>query len=468
MALGQHLRADQQGGAFGLDCGVALLEIAARARAVAVEAQDARVGKACGEVLLQALRTDTERQQAVAAAGWALPGQRGLVAAVMAAQHALRAVHGQTRVAARAFAVPAAVMAEQGGRIAAPVAEHECLLAAFEGLAQRRERGLGQAVVQALAAQVDDLHARRFGASGTPGQLEAAVAARGDVGEALQRRRGRTQHHRHAQRARADDREIARVVAPAVLLLVRAVVFLVDDDQSRMCQWGEYRRARAEHHRRLAARGGEPGLRACAIGQARMQHRDRHAEALAVATHGLRCETDFRHQHQGLPTARDARADRAEIDLGLAGAGDAVEQEGGVAACRGIDRGDGGGLLRVQRRPDQGRRGRQARGHDLDQACVQGFVDQRARARDLLGDLGGRAWPGREQGEQAQQALATAIGRRIRRALAGGGDEVMAPARHRWWHGPPQRCRQCGLDHFTERMRVVGRGPVQRVEQFPT
>ena len=63
-----------------------------------------------------------------------------------------------------------------------------------------------------------------------------------------------------------------------------------------------------------------------------MQRGDVDAEPLAEAAHRLRRQRDLGQQHQRLLAAREARRDRGEIDLGLAAAGHAVEQERREAA----------------------------------------------------------------------------------------------------------------------------------------
>ena len=59
-----------------------------------------------------------------------------------------------------------------------------------------------------------------------------------------------------------------------------------------------------------------------------MQRRDAQSRARgAHARDELRREVDLRHEHQHLPAAREHGVRRREVDLGLAAAGDAVQQE---------------------------------------------------------------------------------------------------------------------------------------------
>ena len=129
-------------------------------------------------------------------------------------------------------------------------------------------------------------------------------------------------HHRH----------VAGVIAHAVLLLVGGVVLLIDDDQAEIGIGQEQRRARADHDRDVAGRDRRPGARPQALRELRMPFRRPHAEALGEAVEELRGQRDLRHQDQRLPAAPDGLRHRLEIDLGLAGAGDAVEQRRRIAA----------------------------------------------------------------------------------------------------------------------------------------
>ena len=123
-------------------------------------------------------------------------------------------------------------------------------------------------------------------------------------------------------------RHVAPVVAKALLLLERRVVLLVDDQHRQPRHRREQRRARADGQPQLAAPQRAPGVVALAIAQPAVQHRDALAEARPKARHELRRERDLRHQHQRAAVAARARCCHdLQVDLGLAGAGDAVQQE---------------------------------------------------------------------------------------------------------------------------------------------
>ena len=103
-------------------------------------------------------------------------------------------------------------------------------------------------------------------------------------------------------------------------------MLFIDDDQPEIGVRQEQRRARADHDLHLVRRHRRPGARALARRQFRMPFRRAHAEARGEAVEELRGERDLRHQDQRLAAAPDGLRHRLEIDLGLARAGDAVEQ----------------------------------------------------------------------------------------------------------------------------------------------
>ena len=76
-----------------------------------------------------------------------------------------------------------------------------------------------------------------------------------------------------------------------------------------------------------------------------------HREALAKSRHELRRESDLRHQHQRAPLVPQAVLDGVQVHLGLAAAGNAVQQEGCELSGGGVDGGHGGGLLGAECRP---------------------------------------------------------------------------------------------------------------------
>jgi hypothetical protein len=94
----------------------------------------------------------------------------------------------------------------------------------------------------------------------------------------------------------------------------------------------ENRQAGTENEVGLAGKGATPVALARRFGQFAVQ-RD-HVRSGKTATHAvfqLRRQVDFRHQQQHLPPKQQGLLDQAQVNLGLAAAGDAEQQLRGIA-----------------------------------------------------------------------------------------------------------------------------------------
>ncbi len=110
-------------------------------------------------------------------------------------------------------------------------------------------------------------------------------------------------------------------------------MLLVHHDQAEIGERQEQRRARARHHPHLALGHAAPDARPLLGRHGRVPFAGAAAEALLEPLQELAGERDFRQQDQHLRVALAQRLrHRLEIDLGLARAGDAVEQRRAEAA----------------------------------------------------------------------------------------------------------------------------------------
>ena len=125
---------------------------------------------------------------------------------------------------------------------------------------------------------------------------------------------------------RTHDRDVTAVIARALLLLVRSVVLLVDDDQTHACERREHRRARADHDVHVSPPDPLPSVVALAVGEAAVQDRDLPAEGLAEQGGGRRSQRDLRHEHQHLPARVANGGGEPDEKLGFAASGHAVEE----------------------------------------------------------------------------------------------------------------------------------------------
>lgn len=116
------------------------------------------------------------------------------------------------------------------------------------------------------------------------------------------------------------------MVARAGALLVTGLVFLVDDDETQVAERAKERRTRADDNAGSTTGNHVPLVQALAGRKARVEDRDRLAKARAEAADGLGRQRDLGHEHAGRAACREHALDSGEVNLGFAGAGDAVNQ----------------------------------------------------------------------------------------------------------------------------------------------
>ncbi len=337
-------------------------------------------------------------------------------------------------------------------------------------IADRFAHLVADAVLRARGAVRRQPDARRRRARiGARGQVEAAVAAFARVQPGLERRRRAAQHDRHAAAVCAPDGGVARVVTDAVLLLVRRVLLLVDDDESQRGHRREDREPRAEDEPGVARGRGVPRRAALAGGQAAVQRRDGQSrQRVAHARDELRRQVDLGHQHQHLAAAREHRRRCGQVHVGLAAAGDAVQQERRERAVRLRDFIHRATLRVVERVRSAGRvsvRGRRA--HD------EALLAPRAQRALLPGrqrrGVGSRQRPLPEREPCEQRACRGRARHALRQRLRARGRELprrddlaarAAPAaaggRHREPQRKPERLLVVRRDEFREREHVLG------------
>jgi hypothetical protein len=113
-------------------------------------------------------------------------------------------------------------------------------------------------------------------------------------------------------------------------------VLFVDDDQAQPRQRREHRQARAQHQVGMAQMGQQPVAQALRRRQAAVQRDERRPEsALGEAGFQLRRQVDLGHQHQHLAAGGQRLFGRMQVDLGLAAAGDAVQQPSSLRSSGG-------------------------------------------------------------------------------------------------------------------------------------
>ncbi len=169
-------------------------------------------------------------------------------------------------IALMALGQPATVVARQAGGKAAPVDEDQRLLASFQRLADGLQRPGQKASPATLMAHVQEFQLGGRVAAGALGQAQVPIDARERLLKAFQRRGGATQQQWDLVVVCPGHGEIPGVVTKPVMLLVRAVVLLVDDDRTRLGQRCENGRAGADDDHGAPAGGGFPDVQ-CAPGR---------------------------------------------------------------------------------------------------------------------------------------------------------------------------------------------------------
>ena len=220
----------------------------------------------------------------------------------------------QRHAAVRAIDRAGALAAEDRGRETAAVQQDQRLLPPVEPkwIASRSARlritsGPSRGV---LFAHVDDGDCGQRPVEDAALEDHALVFARHRVVIALHRRRRRSEDDERARPLTADDGDVAAVVARALVLLVRGVVLLVDDNQADLFERREDGRPRADDDVDVAAADALPLIVTLAVGEAAVLDGDALAERLAEKQPRRRASGRF-PARASEPGGRDARTSAA-------------------------------------------------------------------------------------------------------------------------------------------------------------
>ena len=251
------------------------------------------------------------------------------------------AMERERDAAIRALADVAADVADERRGETAPVEKQDRLLLfrepRLDRLAQffRDERR----AFPRFHPHVDDADERHLLRVHALREFEQLVFAGLRVAETFEGRRGAAEDHGAVFKTCPQHGDVASVVARRFLLLVGIFVLLIDDDEAEIFERREDGAARADDDARASVGNLVPLIVSLAFRQVAVQDRDGFlcgGEARFEALDGLRCERDFRHEHDGGLPAVEHELDGLEVNLRLAAAGDAVEQDRGSArALRG-------------------------------------------------------------------------------------------------------------------------------------
>src|SRR5579883_1825993 len=163
------------------------------------------------------------------------------MAAMMADELTAEAVLDQPGRAIGTLEAMAAGAAQGQRRVAAAVEEEQRLLAAPPRLLDRADQARRQPepARRRLAAKIDRFEPRQRARAEARGELQPCVASVLGIDPRLDRRRRRSEHDGGAFDPPAHHRHVAGMVRDAVLLFVRGLVLLVDDDQAEIAKGQE-------------------------------------------------------------------------------------------------------------------------------------------------------------------------------------------------------------------------------------
>ena len=328
VTFGNHLGADQD-----VDVAVAQSTQNALMRrlgtsGVAVHAGQPRFGKQRAQHRFDLLGAEAVGPQRGPFAPRAQRRHRLVETAVMAPQPVGAAVIRQRHAAMFAVGNRAAITALQVGGKTAPVNQNEALLAALQaggdGFPQRA--GNDAFVRRRVLPLVHQRDSRQRLVVNTMGQGKKQVLAGSGIVKRLHRRgRAAHDHHRPALLS-ANDGNVPRVVARRFFLLVGSVVLFVNDNKAEMLHRGENRRAGSNGNLCFTARQTTPFVETFPAGKAAVQHAEPGRKTGRKALHELVGQRNFRHQDERRFALAEHAGNRAHVNLGLAAAGNAVQQ----------------------------------------------------------------------------------------------------------------------------------------------
>ena len=159
----------------------------------------------------------------------------------------------------------------------------------------------------------------------------------------LQRRRGAAENEGGTGLLGIVHSDAAGVVVGRVTLFVGRVMLFVQHDQAQLGNRRKQARTGPHDHRQLTRTNAPPCVGPFTRFELAMNERDLAGKALQKAARRLRGQTDLRHQHNRAAALRQHRVHRPHINLGLAAAGHAAQEEvGGVGRTQ---RAEGSGLI---------------------------------------------------------------------------------------------------------------------------
>ena len=137
---------------------------------------------------------------------------------------------------------------------------------------------------------------------------------------------GGAQQQHGAALGTAEFRHVPCVIPGRIFRLVAALLLLVHDNDAQILQRGKHGGPGSQHHVHLSPADALPLVVPLRQAQSAVEHHHPGAEIGGELPHHLGRQHDLRHQDDGPPSLAQHLLHQTDIDLRLAGAGDALEQ----------------------------------------------------------------------------------------------------------------------------------------------
>ena len=336
VALGHHLRSEQNIVFLPAEFRQDLLMRELRIRRIAVHADDTGRRDQLMQFLLKLLGPRAEIFDVAAAAFRADIRHRLRHVAVMAGQLAVLMVD-QRQAAEAALDDLAAGTAHDKGREAAPVQhDDDLLMLCHRGLDELPERaGHDMTVAHAqFLTHIHALHDRQRHIADTRRHREQGELALLRTVIRFQRRCRTAEQQDGLMDPRQFLGHDTGMVARGLVLLVGHVLLLIHDDEADIASGGEKRRPGTNDDAGLPTPHPDDRIVALRERQPAVHDHDIRREVGLEGHDNLTGQRDLRHKNDDLPAGFPHASGHLDIDLCLAAAGDALEQETMIlAAC---------------------------------------------------------------------------------------------------------------------------------------
>ena len=128
--------------------------------------------------------------------------------------------------------------------------------------------------------------------------------------------------------------KISGIVSQSTILLVRRIVFLIDDDHTDVGKGCKDGRPGSNGNIHLATNNSHPLIVPLSVRKPAVQDRNTFTEPGAEAALHLGYKRDFRNQNQHTQTAAYSLGGKLQVNLGFPAAGNSCQKASGKAATQ--------------------------------------------------------------------------------------------------------------------------------------